>query len=69
MGLAWDGTHFWVGSKGANRVTRITPEGEVTGYIKGPKQGGGIRDIEWDGEHLLLVYQQGKTIYKLKIRE
>jgi sugar lactone lactonase YvrE len=69
MGLAWDGTHFWVGTKGANRVTRITPDGEVTGYIKGPQKGGGIRDIDWDGEHLLLVYQQGKTIYKLKIKE
>ena len=69
MGLAWDGTYFWVGSKGANRLTRVTPEGEVKGFIKGPKAGGGIRDLAWDGEHLLVVYSQDSTIYKLKITE
>ena len=69
MGLAWDGTYFWVGSKGANRITRVTPEGEVKGFIKGPKPGGGIRDLAWDGEHLLVVYSQDSTIYKLKISE
>jgi sugar lactone lactonase YvrE len=69
MGLAWDGTYLWVGSKGANQITRITTEGEPTGSIKGPKKGGGIRDFAWDGEYLLLVYQQDNTIYKLKIRE
>jgi len=69
MGLTWDGTFFWVGSKGANRITRITPEGEAKGFIKGPKAGGGIRDLAWDGEHLLVVYSQDSTIYKLKISE
>jgi sugar lactone lactonase YvrE len=69
MGLAWDGTYFWVGSKGANRIARITPAGEVKGFIKGPKPGGGIRDLAWDGEHLLVVYSQDNTIYKLKITE
>lgn len=69
MGLAWDGTFFWVGSKGANRITRVTPEGEARGFVKGPKAGGGIRDLAWDGEHLLLVYSQDSTIYKLKITE
>ncbi len=69
MGLAWDGESFWVGSKGANRITRITPDGEPTGFIKGPKKGGGIRDLDWDGKHLLLVYKQDSTIYKLKIVE
>jgi sugar lactone lactonase YvrE len=69
MGLAWDGKYFWVGSKGANRVTRITPDGQPTGFIRGPKKGGGIRDIDWDGDHLLLVYQQDSTIYKLKIQD
>jgi sugar lactone lactonase YvrE len=68
-GLAWDGENFWVGSGGANRITRITPEGEVTGFIKGPRESGGIRDLDWDGEHLLVVYQQGDTIYKVKISE
>jgi len=69
MGLAWDGACFWVGSKGANRITRVTPEGEVKGFIKGPKAGGGIRDLAWDGEHLLVVYSQDSTIYKLRITE
>jgi sugar lactone lactonase YvrE len=69
MGLAWDGTYFWVGSKGANRITRVTPEGEAKGFIKGPKAGGGIRDLAWDGEHLLVVYSQDNTIYKLKVTE
>ncbi len=69
MGLTWDGENFWAASKGANRIMRITPEGELTGFIKGPKKGGGIRDIEWDGEHMLLVYQQDNTIYKLKISD
>jgi sugar lactone lactonase YvrE len=69
MGLAWDGTYFWVGSKGANRITRVTPQGEAKGFIKGPKAGGGIRDLAWDGEHLLVVYSQDSTIYKLKITE
>jgi sugar lactone lactonase YvrE len=69
MGLAWDGKYFWVGNKGANRVFRITPDGEPHGYIKGPKQGGGIRDLAWDGEHLLMVYKQDNTIYKLRIIE
>ena len=69
MGLAWDGKYFWVGSKGANRITRITPEGKQTGFIRGPKKGGGIRDLDWDGEHLLLVYQQDNTVYKLKISD
>jgi sugar lactone lactonase YvrE len=69
MGLAWDGEYFWVGSKGANRITRITPEGEAKGFIKGPKTGAGIRDLAWDGEHLLVVYSQDSTVYKLKISE
>jgi len=69
MGLAWDGKYFWVGSKGANRVMRITPEGQQKGFIRGPKKGGGIRDLDWDGEHLLLLYQQDNTIYKLKISD
>lgn len=69
MGLAWDGDNFWVGSRGANRITRITPKGEATGFIKGPRESGGIRDLAWDGEHLLVVYQQDDTIYKVKISE
>ncbi len=69
MGLAWDGSHFWVASKGANRIHRIKPDGEKTGMIKGPKDGGGIRDIAWDGEHLLVVYRQDNTVYKLKISD
>ncbi|MBN1835916.1 MAG: hypothetical protein JW820_08695, partial [Spirochaetales bacterium] len=69
MGMAWDGRYFWVANKGANRIHRITPEGESVGMIKGPKDGGGIRDLDWDGEHLLLVYQQDSTVYKLKILE
>jgi len=69
MGLAWDGKHFWVGSRGANRITRITPEGEPSGYIKGPRESGGIRDLDWDGEHLLVVYQQDSTIYKVRISD
>jgi len=69
MGLAWDGTYFWVGSKGANRVIRITPDGQQKCFIRGPKKGGGIRDLDWDGEHLLLLYQQDSKIYKLKIHD
>ena len=69
MGLAWDGEHFWVGSSGANRITRVTSEGEVTGFIKGPRDSGGIRDLDWDGEHLLVVYQQDDTIYKVRITD
>lgn len=67
MGLVWDGEYFWVGNKGANRIFRITPDGKPSGYIKGPKQGGGIRDLAWDGEYLLIIYKQDNTIYKLKI--
>ena len=67
MGLVWDGEHLWVGSKGANRITRINTKGEPSGFIKGPKKGGGLRDFAWDGEHMLLVYKQDSTIYKLKI--
>ena len=69
MGLAWDGKNFWVGSSGANRITRMTPEGEVTGFIKGPRASGGIRDLDWDGENMLIVYQQDNTIYKVRINE
>jgi sugar lactone lactonase YvrE len=69
MGLTWDGTSFWVGNSGANRVMRITPEGVQTGVFKGPKLAGNIRDLAWDGEHLLLVYKQDDTVYKLNIRE
>jgi len=69
MGMAWDGKYFWVANKGANRIHRITPQGESVGMIKGPKDGGGIRDLDWDGEHLLLVYQQDSKVYKLKILE
>jgi sugar lactone lactonase YvrE len=69
MGLTWDGKHFWVASSGANRIIRITTEGEQTGYIKGPRPAGGIRDLEWDGENMLVVYQQDNTIYKIRINE
>jgi hypothetical protein len=69
MGLAWDGEHLWVGSKGANRITRITTDGEAKGFIRGPKKGGGLRDIAWDGEHMLLIYKQDDTVYKLRIHE
>lgn len=69
MGLAWDGENFWVGSRGANVITRITPEGKPTGFIKGPRKAGGIRDLDWDGEHLLIVYKQDNTVYKVKITD
>jgi sugar lactone lactonase YvrE len=69
MGLAWDGSHFWVANKGANRIMKVTPGGEQVGTVKGPRSGGGIRDLAWDGEHLLLVYKQDSTVYKLRIRE
>jgi streptogramin lyase len=69
MGLAWDGASFWVANAGANRVMRVTPDGKQTGFIRGPKQAGIIRDLDWDGEHLLLVYKQDDTVYKLTIHE
>ncbi len=69
MGLAWDGKSFWVGNSGANRIMRVTPEGVQTGVVKGPKPAGNIRDLDWDGEHLLLVYKQDDTVYKLTIRD
>jgi sugar lactone lactonase YvrE len=69
MGMAWDGKYFWVANMGANRIHRITPEGEAVGMIKGPRDAGGIRDLDWDGEHLLLVYKQDSTVYKLRIIE
>jgi streptogramin lyase len=69
MGLAWDGNHFWAANKGTNRVMKLTKEGEMVGMFKGPKTGGGIRDLAWTGELMLLVYQQDNTIYKLKISE
>jgi hypothetical protein len=40
-----------------------------TGVVKGPKPAGNIRDLDWDGEHLLLVYKQDNTVYKLTIRD
>jgi streptogramin lyase len=69
MGLAWDGESFWVGNSGANRIMRVTPEGKQIATVKGPKPAGNIRDLDWDGEHLLLVYKQDDTVYKLSIRE
>lgn len=69
MGLVWDGNNFWVGSKGNNIAMRISVKGEPNGYIKGPKESGGIRDLAWDGESLCWVYQQDHTIYKTKIEE
>jgi sugar lactone lactonase YvrE len=69
MGLAWDGKNFWVGNSGANRIMRISPEGVQTGVVKGPKPAGNIRDLDWDGEHLLLVYKQDDTVYKLTVHE
>ena len=69
MGLVWDGESLWVGSKGANRITKLSSNGEALAFIKGPKKGGGLRDFAWDGEHMLLVYQQDNVIYKLKIED
>jgi sugar lactone lactonase YvrE len=69
MGLTWDGEHFWAGSRGANRITKISVEGEVLGYVKGPRQSGGIRDLDWDGEHLIVVYQQDDTVYKCRVED
>jgi hypothetical protein len=69
MGLTWDGKSFWVGNAGANRIMRITPEGVQTGLVKGPKPAGNIRDLAWDGEHLLLVYKQDNTVYRLTVRD
>jgi sugar lactone lactonase YvrE len=69
MGLAWDGQSFWVGNSGANRIMRVSPEGKQLATVKGPKPAGNIRDLAWDGEHLLLVYKQDDTVYKLSIRE
>jgi hypothetical protein len=69
MGLAWDGKYFWVGSRGANRITKISAEGEVLGYVKGPRSTGGIRDLDWDGKNLLVVYQQDDTIFKVFISD
>jgi hypothetical protein len=69
MGLAWDGKSFWVGNSGANRIMRVSPEGKQLATVKGPKAAGNIRDLAWDGEHLLLVYKQDDTVYKLTIRE
>jgi hypothetical protein len=48
---------------------KVSPEGEQLGMVKGPRSGGGIRDLAWDGEHLLLVYKQDSTVYKLRIVE
>ena len=67
QGLAWDGKNFWVANKGANRIMRVTPDGVQTGVIRGPKPAGNVRDLGWDGEHLLLVYKQDDTVYKLTI--
>jgi streptogramin lyase len=69
MGLAWDGKNFWVGNAGANRIMRVTPEGVQTGVVKGPKPAGNIRDLGWDGEHLLLVYKQDNMVYRLTIQD
>ena len=69
MGLTWDGKHFWAGSRGANRITKLSRDGEVLGYVKGPRESGGIRDIAWDGEHLLVVYQQDDTVYKCRLED
>jgi sugar lactone lactonase YvrE len=69
MGLTWDGQNFWVGNSGANRIMRVSPEGKQTATLKGPKPAGNVRDLAWDGQHLLLVYKQDDTVYKLTIRE
>jgi hypothetical protein len=69
MGLTWDGENFWVGNSGANRIMRVSPEGTQKAVLKGPKPAGNVRDLAWDGEHLLLVYKQDDTVYKLSIRE
>jgi hypothetical protein len=69
MGLTWDGKNFWVGNSGANRIMRISPDGKQTATLKGPKPAGNVRDLAWDGEHLLLVYKQDDTVYKLTIGE
>ncbi len=69
QGLAWDGKNFWVANKGANRIMRVTPEGIQTGVFRGPKPAGNVRDLGWDGEHLLLVYKQDDTVYKLSIHD
>lgn len=69
MGLVWDGNNFWAGSKGGNIAMRISSDGKANGYIKGPKESGGIRDLAWDGENLYWVYQQDHTIYKTIIEQ
>ena len=60
MGLTWDGTNFWVGNSGANRMMRVTPDGVQTASQR--PDGGKHRDVAWDGEHLLLVYKQDDTV-------
>lgn len=69
MGLAWDGANFWVGNSGANRIMKVSPDGKQLATVKGPRPAGNVRDLAWDGEHLLLVYKQDDTVYKLTIRE
>ncbi|MCL4376791.1 MAG: hypothetical protein M1409_00205 [Actinobacteria bacterium] len=63
IGLVWDGKNFWVGSRWTNVAIQLTYDGKPTGFIKGPKDKGGIRDLAWDGKKIYWIYQQGHEIF------
>lgn len=66
MGMAWDGTHLWVGEE-SGRIYQMTTEGETLRSIPRPP-GGGLynpRGLAFDGEYLWVGYQEIGIVYKI----
>ena len=68
---AWRGTGRASGSaaRAPTASCASAPEGDAEGCPQGAQGRRGVRDLAWDGEHLLVVYSQDSTVYKLTITE
>ncbi|NQT61352.1 MAG: T9SS type A sorting domain-containing protein [Candidatus Marinimicrobia bacterium] len=66
-GLAWDGTHLWLGGLADHQIYKLTPEGEVLGTLSGPDGGAWAypAGLAWDGEYLWVVEEEGAVAYQV----
>ncbi|MGB3478044.1 MAG: T9SS type A sorting domain-containing protein [bacterium] len=66
MGMAWDGTHLWVGEE-SGRIYQMTTTGDTVRSVPRPA-GGGLynpRGLAFDGEYLWVGYQETGIVYKI----
>lgn len=63
-GLAWDGTHLWVGDDGADKIYKLDPaNGKVLGSFEAPN--GELRGLVWHDQHLWSSDNGTRKLYKL----